>query len=67
MKKQLFIHALKIFLIFLSIWLIMDYLIYTELRNDLESLFYKGLQNAFILTAVFTFVKWRELKKKSKK
>ncbi|MDG1841326.1 MAG: hypothetical protein P8I93_03150 [Crocinitomicaceae bacterium] len=65
--KPLFIHALKIFFIFLSLWLIMDYLIYSELRNDLESLFYKGLQNAFFWTALFTFIKWRELKKKLKK
>ena len=67
MKQQLFTHALKFFLIFLSVYLIVYYLVSSELRNDLESLFYKGLQNAFILTAVFTFVKWRELKKKSKK
>ena len=67
MKKQLFTHALKIFPIFLSLWLIMDYLLYSELRNDLESLFFKGLQNAFFWTALFTFIKWRDLNKKSKK
>ena len=67
MKQQLFTHALKIFLIFLSVWLVMDYTLHSELRNDLKSLFYKGLRNAFIFTVVFTFVKWRELKKKSKK
>ena len=67
MKQQLFNHALKFFLIFLSVYLIVYYLISSEIRNDLESLFYKGLQDAFIFTVVFTFVKWRELKKKSKK
>jgi len=41
MKQQLFSHALKIFLIFLSVYLIVYYLVSSELRNDLESLFIK--------------------------
>ena len=44
--------------------IIIFYIGYPELKNDLESLLYKGFRNAFFFAAIFTFIKWRELKKK---
>jgi len=64
MKKQLFIYSLKAFLMATVASIIIFYIGYPELKNDLESLLYKGFRNAFFFAAIFTFIKWRELKKK---
>ena len=64
MMRQLLIYALKAFSMATIASIIIFYIGEPELKNDLESLLYKGLRNGFFFAALFSFIKWRELKKK---
>ena len=62
--KKLPIHALKIFSIFIVVSIAVVYVGEPDLRTDYKALLIKGLEFSTIYTIVFSFLKWREIKKK---